>query len=296
MNTRLLLISAALTFSLTGFFTMPARAASELLSKTEGDEVQEARTFHILVRTKPESERAKRQIHGESRESLLESFMQVARRTSIDPSSSPLGGDLGMVREGQMVKEFERAVYSAALHEVSGPIQSPFGWHLILVTERGVKPVKTICSEGLSESFSKAAGRERSALDFSSRVESPSELHPGVLEFMEPGWGPPLKDAEGNLGYLRAAPGRSAEARSVEWHTEYVRPLYNPHPQGCSRSARREIEVRCSNRTAAMMRFQQFEGRAASGRVLKNYPTKKSEHQRERAGSMIEQLVRTACD
>jgi hypothetical protein len=296
MNTRLLLISVALVFGVTRLAALPVRAASELTPKTEGDEVQEARTFHILVRTKPESERAKRQIHGESRESLLESFMQVARRTSIDPSSSPLGGDLGMVREGEMVKEFERAVYSAALHEVSEPIQSPFGWHLILVMERGLKPVKTICSEGLSESLSKSAGRERSALEFSSRAKSAPELHPGVLEFMEPGWGPPLKDAEGNLGYLRATPGRTAEVRAVVWHTEYVRPLYNPHPQGCSRSARREIEVRCSDRTAAVMRFQQFEGRAASGRVLKNYPTKKPEHERARAGTVIEQIVRTACD
>ena len=298
MNIRSLLVSAALILFAVGGSTFPrlVMATSEPAPKTEDDDVKQARTFHILVQTRPEIERVRLQIHGQSRIALLRSFMEAARRSSIDPSSSPLGGDLGMVHEGQMVKEFERAIYSVPLHEVSGPIQTQFGWHLVLVTDRGVKPVKEICSHGLSKSLSNAATHERSALEFTSIVKSPSELHPAVLDFMGSGWGAPLKDGVGNLGYLRTSPKPGVITRSVVWHTEYVRALYNAYPQGCSRSARREFEVHCSNKTAALIRITQYEGRAASGRALWNHLIKKPEHINAQLGTITDLIVRTACD
>lgn len=298
MNAQTVLHSALMILCLIGASILPIAATATWVPeiKTEDDEVQEARVFHILVRTQTEIERARLQIRGESRQSLLKSFMEVARRLSIDPSSSKLGGDLGMVREGQMVKEFERAVFSAVLNETSEPVQSPFGWHLIFVTEKSRKAVRSICSEGLAKSFVGAKGRERSLLEFSSRVISPTELHPSVLEFIGQRWSPPLKDEDGNLAYLSASRGRDMNTYTVLSHTEYLRPIYNAHPQGCSRSARREYEVLCGERLAALKLFQEFEGRAASGRVLKNYPMKNPKYSPALSGSFAAQLVRTACE
>jgi len=62
-------------------------------------------------------------------------FGQLARLHSVDPSSTR-GGDLGWVYPGDTVPEFERAMAGLKNGEVSEPIQSPFGWHLIQVLER----------------------------------------------------------------------------------------------------------------------------------------------------------------
>jgi len=46
------------------------------------------------------------------------------------------GGDLGYFGRGQMVKEFEDAAFNAEPGKVVGPVQTQFGWHLILVTDK----------------------------------------------------------------------------------------------------------------------------------------------------------------
>ena len=63
-------------------------------------------------------------------------FAELARRHSEDPGSAPQGGDLGFVRRGQFVKEFETAVFSLSPGEVSEPIETEFGLHIIELIER----------------------------------------------------------------------------------------------------------------------------------------------------------------
>lgn len=60
-----------------------------------------------------------------------EDFAQVARRYSEDPGSRERGGDLGWFRQGVMVREFERAVFSMRPGQVSPVVESPFGLHII---------------------------------------------------------------------------------------------------------------------------------------------------------------------
>lgn len=64
-----------------------------------------------------------------------ESFEQLAKSFSED-SSAPQGGDLGWLNPGETVPAFEQAMDSLEIGEVSEPIRSPFGWHLIMVEER----------------------------------------------------------------------------------------------------------------------------------------------------------------
>lgn len=63
-------------------------------------------------------------------------FAEVAARESADPGSRAAGGDLGTVSRGQMVKPFEDAVFSLPVGEVSEPVETQFGYHIIQVQSR----------------------------------------------------------------------------------------------------------------------------------------------------------------
>lgn len=63
-------------------------------------------------------------------------FAQIARIESADPGSAAQGGDLGTFRKGIMTPAFEEAVWSLRIGQVSQPVQTPFGFHLIEVLSR----------------------------------------------------------------------------------------------------------------------------------------------------------------
>ena len=85
---------------------------------------------HILVKTEQEANIALYDAtHGKN-------FEDVARNISICPSAKK-GGNLGWFGKNQMVKEFENAAFSLKTGEVSKPIKTQFGWHIIKVN--GVK-------------------------------------------------------------------------------------------------------------------------------------------------------------
>lgn len=64
-----------------------------------------------------------------------EDFAYLARQYSQCPSKA-VGGDLGYFKRGQMVKEFETAAFNLPVGEVSEPVQTQFGWHLIKVVDK----------------------------------------------------------------------------------------------------------------------------------------------------------------
>lgn len=68
-------------------------------------------------------------------------FAVLAKSNSEDPGSASNGGDLGWVNPGQTVPEFEKAMNTLKPNEISGPIQTPFGLHLIQVLERRQRDV-----------------------------------------------------------------------------------------------------------------------------------------------------------
>jgi parvulin-like peptidyl-prolyl isomerase len=65
----------------------------------------------------------------------MESFGVIAREESED-NTSENGGDLGWFGKGAMVKEFEEAVFALKINEVSQPVRTSFGWHLIQLSDR----------------------------------------------------------------------------------------------------------------------------------------------------------------
>ncbi len=65
-----------------------------------------------------------------------EDFGEVAKEVSEDPGSAPDGGELGWISKGQTVAEFEDAAFSLPVGEVSQPVKTDFGFHLIQVEEK----------------------------------------------------------------------------------------------------------------------------------------------------------------
>lgn len=83
---------------------------------------------HILVDSEDKAKALKAEIDGGK------DFAEVAKENSSDGSAAN-GGDLGWFGKGQMVPAFEEAVVAMKVGEVSGPVQSQFGWHLIKLNE-----------------------------------------------------------------------------------------------------------------------------------------------------------------
>jgi peptidyl-prolyl cis-trans isomerase SurA len=94
----------------------------------------------IFISPKP-SPKAKEETRARMQQ-LLDSikagadFGEVAKRFSQDPGSAPQGGDLGFVRRGQFVTEFETAVFSLGVNQISTIIETAFGFHIIQLLER----------------------------------------------------------------------------------------------------------------------------------------------------------------
>lgn len=100
--------------------------------------VQRTRVRHILIKTSDTVSDAEARQRLEALRARIiggANFADVAKRSSGD-GSAPKGGDLGWINPGDTVPEFERAMNALAINEVSQPVQSPFGWHLIEVLER----------------------------------------------------------------------------------------------------------------------------------------------------------------
>jgi peptidyl-prolyl cis-trans isomerase SurA len=100
--------------------------------------VSQTHARHILIRTNelvPEAEARRRLVSIRERLENKGDFAQLARQFSEDPSNAR-GGDLGWLSPGDTVPEFERAMNSLKPGELSEPVQTPFGWHLIEVLER----------------------------------------------------------------------------------------------------------------------------------------------------------------
>ncbi|HUO86972.1 MAG TPA: SurA N-terminal domain-containing protein [Thermoanaerobaculia bacterium] len=108
---------------------------------------------HILLRTGGErsDDEARRQlIDARQRIAAGEDFAALVAELSEEPGAAERGGDLGFFGRGAMVPEFETAAFGGEVGEIVGPIETPFGLHLLEVTGRrpaGVRPFAEVRSE-----------------------------------------------------------------------------------------------------------------------------------------------------
>jgi len=101
--------------------------------------VTKTKVRHILVKqdsgtTAAEAKKKVYNLHQQLKSG--KSFAVFAKKYSADLGNAGKGGDLGWVTDGQLVPEFEKAMNALKVKEISQPVKSVFGWHIIQVLER----------------------------------------------------------------------------------------------------------------------------------------------------------------
>ncbi|MHB8993200.1 MAG: peptidylprolyl isomerase, partial [Chloroflexota bacterium] len=85
---------------------------------------------HILVETEEKAKEIAEKLKNGA------SFEEVAKAESTDTATKENGGDLGWFPRGQMVADFEQAVFGLPVKQISDPVNTSFGWHIIEVLEK----------------------------------------------------------------------------------------------------------------------------------------------------------------
>ncbi len=98
---------------------------------------EEVRARHILVEDEAEAKKVAARVKGG------EDFAKVAAEVSKDPGSKTDGGELGFFTKDRMVEPFAEAAFKMKPKDISDPVKSQFGWHVIQVEERRTKPAPT---------------------------------------------------------------------------------------------------------------------------------------------------------
>ena len=127
---------------------------------------------HILVDTEEKANELKAELAKGAK------FADLAKANSTDTGSGAQGGDLGWFGLGAMVKPFEDAVVAAKVGEVTGPIKSDFGWHLILVSETRIaaKPTLDEMRDELAQGIEQKAVEDHiKTLTEAAKIEKPGE-------------------------------------------------------------------------------------------------------------------------
>jgi foldase protein PrsA len=88
---------------------------------------------HILVKTKAEAEKVRALLVADNTDA---NWKKVAKQYSTDPGSKNNGGSLGNFPKGRMVKPFEDAAFALKVGEISQPVKTQFGYHVIEVTKK----------------------------------------------------------------------------------------------------------------------------------------------------------------
>lgn len=153
-------------------------AYDQAFGGTAGPNV-EYHAAHILLTTKQEAEAVEKQL-GDGGD-----FAAIAAEKSIDPSSGPNQGDLGWFEADQMVPPFADAVRAMKKGEVSAPVESQFGWHVIkLIDQREMaqpnfEEVKEQLSTPIRRDRVQAAIEQRVA---ASKIVKTPGLDPALLD------------------------------------------------------------------------------------------------------------------
>src|SRR5437899_3464862 len=174
---------------------------------TEFEEPRRARASHVLVRV-PEAggsegeDKARAKVADVIRRAKAGGdFAKLAKDNSEDPGSAPNGGDLGWVRRGEMVPQFEQALFALKKGEISPePVRTSFGFHAIKVLdvrEAGKKPLKDVAAQIRARLEAEAAEKVMTA-----RAE---EIRPKLLA---------AKDFTGQAKELGLAASESSVART----------------------------------------------------------------------------------
>ena len=151
-------------------------------------EVAEQRqASHILIALKQganDAEKAKARVRAEELLAQVRkspaSFADIAKKNSDDPGSAEKGGDVGLFSRGLVAKAFEDAAYAMKVSDISGPVESEFGFHIIRLTAvvpGKIKPLADVRADIEKDLVKQRAGRKfaEAAEQFSNMVYEQSD-------------------------------------------------------------------------------------------------------------------------
>ena len=157
----------------------------DALADSIGQSAPQVRAAHILVPTREAAEAARERVTTGG-----EDFGAVAREVSTDTSTAQNGGELGWFTRQEMVAPFADAAFSLQPGEISEPVQSEYGWHIIHVED--ANPNRSLTDEQISRlkqaSVDQWLSEQRAALHVSSTL--PPSPTPGVEQFQPPAGAP----------------------------------------------------------------------------------------------------------
>ncbi|MFS0880315.1 peptidylprolyl isomerase [Metabacillus niabensis] len=99
-------------------------------NKAEFAKEEQVKAMHILVADEKTANEVKKKLDEGG------DFAELAKEYSTDPGSAQKGGELGFFGKGQMVPEFEEKAFSMKVDEISDPVKTSLGYHIIKVTDR----------------------------------------------------------------------------------------------------------------------------------------------------------------
>ncbi|MCX7712272.1 MAG: peptidylprolyl isomerase [Chthoniobacterales bacterium] len=170
-------------------------------NKSEFEQPEVVRASHILIRVDEGADEATVEAKKKQAEEIAqkakagEDFGKLAEQYSEDPSAKHNAGDLNYFPRERMVPQFSEAAFSQEVNTVSDPVRTPFGWHIIKVTDK--KPAQTLpyeqvrndIAEYLKESRTQQANNRiiqklRSEADIQIFIPIPSDS--SLVETVEP--------------------------------------------------------------------------------------------------------------
>ncbi|WP_210394880.1 SurA N-terminal domain-containing protein [Motiliproteus sediminis] len=172
-------------------------AFDQLIQDFQGDEARDASHILIAVGTERDAEAAKALAEEvKAKLDAGESFAALAETYSDDTGSAETGGELGLVEKEVMVPEFEQALFELAEGEVSSPVETDFGFHLIKLNSivRSEAPTFEQARSGLEAEL-----RNRKADDlFVAKIEELADVSFSAADLQEPAeaLGLPVQTAE----------------------------------------------------------------------------------------------------
>ena len=179
----------------------------------------QVRASHILLRTEDQEESAVEALAAELATAARggADFAELAREHSDDEGTAEMGGDLGLFGRGRMVPEFEGVAFAMDVDAISDPVKSPFGYHVIKVTEKQVETVRLLAE--VRNSIVTTLKREQASARTSvlsraiaAEVSTPADLDTAAaargLEVQESGFAAPGEPILG-LGLAREVSARA---------------------------------------------------------------------------------------
>lgn len=130
VQVRAQLLGQKIYDKVTSGITVDDKAAKAYYDKNKTSyTVKETRDVrHILVATKAKAEQIEKQLENGG------SFAVLAKKYSTDTASAKNGGSLGAITKGEMVPPFDKAAFSLKTGQISQPVHSVYGWHIIQAT------------------------------------------------------------------------------------------------------------------------------------------------------------------